>query len=240
MPVYAVDDQPTMAEDPDGDVEVPEVQQFSVDEQPLSPPADPTEAELHRSTQEVCERLMKVSKDAIDKAVANRPKHIQDLIDAPYEPNPICQVSDEELAEAKKKADELAERMRNGPPPKPPPPPPLPPDEAEAKRKADFDADMAVIEELMKSSAKFIEDAVANRPQHIQDLIDGKVEWDPPSKKIQRECEAAGDLTEGCVYNKMMDNFAANCPYHLLTQKGKTYDEMQNEFAAACPYHLIL
>ena len=34
----------------------------------------------------------------------------------------------------------------------------------------------------------------------------------------------------------MMDNFAANCPYHLLTQKGKTYDEMQNEFAAACPY----
>ena len=38
----------------------------------------------------------------------------------------------------------------------------------------------------------------------------------------------------------MMDNFAANCPYHLLTQKGKTYDEMQNEFAAACPYHLIL
>ena len=99
MPVYAVDDQPTMAEDPDGDVEVPEVQQFSVDEQPLPPPADPTEAELHRSTQEVCERLMKVSKDAIDKAVANRPKHIQDLIDAPYEPNPICQVSDEELAE---------------------------------------------------------------------------------------------------------------------------------------------
>ena len=41
-------------------------------------------------------------------------------------------------------------------------------------------------------------------------------------------------------FDNMMDNFANNCPYHLLTQKGKTYDEMQAEFATNCPYHLIL
>lgn len=75
---------------------------------------------------------------------------------------------------------------------------------------------MACIEELIKKSAKYIEDAVANRPQHIQDLMDGKVEWNPPSKQIAEECERNGDLTEGCVYNKMMDNFANQCAdYHL-------------------------
>ena len=42
--------------------------------------------------------------------------------------------------------------------------------------------------------------------------MDGKVEWNPPSKQIAEECERNGDLTEGCVYNKMMDNFANNCP----------------------------
>jgi len=286
MPVFEVDpDEPvTFAgdEEDDFDMSAP-CEVFDVDVQPPPPPVDETEAEQHRSTQEVCARLMKASAAAIDKAVANRPKHIQDLIDAPYEPDPLSIVTEERLAAARKRADELAERMRN-PPPKPPPPPPLPPAEAEAKRLADFDADMKVIEMLMAKSAKFIEDAatarvdgftstavpesiaqgflpreprdegssrhcfqrasprtqVANRPQHIQDLMDGKVEWNPPSKQIAEECERNGDLTEGCVYNKMMDNFANNCPYHLLTQKGKTYDEMQAEFAANCPYHLIL
>ena len=87
MPVFEVDpDEPvTFAgdeeEDDDGfDMSAP-CEIFDVDVQPPPPPVDETEAEQHRSTQEVCARLMKASAAAIDKAVANRPKHIQDLMD---------------------------------------------------------------------------------------------------------------------------------------------------------------